>query len=197
MQLSSDRQTTEQKTGFTVIELLIAAGILGILSSIAIPSYNAWLPKTRVNGAARELFTELQLAKMKAISENNDYVITFDSANNMYSIYDDDDNDFATAGAECDELVKAIDIDNRHPGIEYGYVSGKSPSGSAITKAVTFSGSPRRVAFSPTGLANKNGSIYLVPTADISHSRKDRQRVITVLKTGRVRLYRHTGSSWE
>lgn len=197
MKLSSDRRTMKKATGFTVIELLIAAGILGILSSIAIPSYNVWLPKTRVNGAARELFTELQLAKMRAISENNDYVVTFDAANNTYSIYDDDDHDFATAGAEWDELVKTIDIDSRHPGIAYGYVSGKSPSGSAITKAVTFSGLPRRVAFSPTGLANKNGSIYLVPTADTSNSRKDRQRVITVLKTGRVRLYRHTGSSWE
>ena len=197
MRSSSDRRTMKQATGFTVIELLIAVGILGILSSIAIPSYNAWLPKTRVNSAARELFTELQLAKMKAISENNDYVITFDGANNTDRIYDDDDNDFATAGAEWEELVKAVDIDNRHPGISYGYVSGESPSGSVITKAVTFSGSPRRVAFSPTGLANKNGSIYLVPTADTSNSRKDRQRVITILKTGRVRLYRHTGSAWE
>ena len=197
MKLSSGGRIMKQATGFTVIELLIAVGILGILSSIAIPSYNAWLPKTRVNNAARELFTELQLAKMKAITENNDYVITFDSANNTYSIYDDDDNDFATAGAESDELVKAIDIDTKHPGIEYGYVSEKSPNGSVITKAVTFSGSPRRMAFGPTGLANKNGSISLVPTEDTSNSRKDRQRVITVLKTGRVRLYRNTGSCWE
>ena len=187
----------KEPTGFTVTELLIAAGILGILSSIAIPSYNGWLPKTRVNGAIRELFTELQLAKMKAISENNDYVITFDTANNAYSIYDDDDNDFATAGAELDELAKAIDIDNRHPGIAYGYIPGNSPSGSAITKAVTFSGTPPRVTFSPTGLANKKGSIYLLPTVDSSNSRKDRQRAITVLQTGRVRLYRHTGSTWE
>jgi prepilin-type N-terminal cleavage/methylation domain-containing protein len=197
MKLSSDKRTMKQATGFTVIELLIAAGILGILSSIAIPSYNAWLPKTRVNSAARELFAELQLAKMRAISENNDYVITFDTADNTYSIYDDDDNDFATTGTESDELVKAIEIDDRHPGIEYGYIAGNSPSGSAITKTVTFSGTPPRVAFSPTGLANKNGSIYLVPTVDTSNSRKDRQRLITVLKTGRVRLYRHTGSSWE
>lgn len=197
MKISFFRWTRRQATGFTVTELLVAAGILGILSTIAIPSYYTWLPKSRVNGAARELFAEFQLAKMRAISENNDYVMTFDTSNNLYSIYDDNDNNFATAGVESHELVKTVDIDNKHPGVAYGYISGNGPSGSAITKAVTFSGTPPRVAFSPTGLANKNGSVYLVPTADSSNNRKDRQRLITVLRTGRVRLYRHTGSSWD
>ena len=187
----------KQATGFTVAEILITVGILGILSTIAIPTYNAWLPKSRVNGAARELFAEFQLAKMRAISENNDYVITFDTGNNTYSIYDDDDNDFATAGVESAELVKTIDIVNRHSDIGYGYVAGNSPSCSPITKAVTFTGTPPRITFSPTGLANKNGSVYFMPTADSSNSRKDRQRVITVLRTGRVRLYKHTGSTWD
>jgi Tfp pilus assembly protein FimT len=190
-------RTMRQATGFTVSELLVAAGIVGILSTVAIPNYYAWLPKSRVNGAARELFAEFQLAKMRAISENNDYVMTFDTGNNTYSIYDDDDNDFATAGVESDELVKTVDIDTKHANIEYGYIPGNSPSGSVITKAVTFSGTPPRVTFSSTGLANKNGSVYLMPTADSSNSRKDWQRVITVLQTGRVRLYRHTGSRWD
>ncbi len=197
MKICFTRRTTRQATGFTVTELLVAAGILGILSTIAIPSYYAWLPKSRVNGVARELFAEFQLAKMRAISENNDYVMTFDTGNNTYSVYDDDDNDFATAGVESDELVKTVDIDNKHPGIEYGYIPGNGPSGSGITKAVTFSGTPPRVTFTPTGLANKNGSVYLMPKADSSNGRKDRQRLITVLRTGRVRLYRHTGSSWD
>jgi prepilin-type N-terminal cleavage/methylation domain-containing protein len=187
----------KEARGFTVPELVVAAGILGMLSTVAIPNYYAWLPKSRVNGAARELFAEFQLAKMRAISENNNYVMTFDTGNNRYSIYDDNDNDFATAGVESGELVKTVDIDTKHAGIEYGYIPGNSPSGSVITKAVTFSGTPPRVTFNPTGLANKNGSVYLVPKADSSNSRKDRQRVITVLQTGRVRLYRHTGSSWD
>ena len=186
----------KQVMGFTVAEVLVAASILGILSAIAIPSYNAWLPKSRVNGAARELFAECQLAKMRAISENNDYVITFNTGNNSYGIYDDNDCDFATAGAESGELVKTVDVSNKHPGIGYGYIAGKSPSGNVITKAVTFTGTPPRVTFSPTGLASKHGSVYLMPTADSSNGRKDRQRAITVLRTGRVRLYKHTGTAW-
>jgi type IV fimbrial biogenesis protein FimT len=186
----------KQAMGFTLTELMVAVGVLSILTSIAVPSYNFCLLKLRVNDAAREVFAEFQLAKMRAVSENNDYVVVFDTSGNTYSIYDDDDNDFSAAGVESDELVNTVVIHNRHPGIEYGYVPGNSPSGSAITREVTFSGSPPRVTFSPTGLANKNGSVYLMPAADSSGGRKDRQRVITVLKTGRVRLYRHSGSSW-
>lgn len=183
-----------KKDGFTLIELMVTIAIMGILAGIAIPNYNNWLPKSRVNGAARELFTEMQLARMRAISENNNYVITFSTSNNSYSIYDDENND---SNGQSGELVKTIDIDDRYPGIEYGYIAGNNPSGNPITKEVTFSGTPPRVTFKPTGLANKNGAVYLMPAADGANSRKDRQRAIIVIRTGRVRLYRHTGSAWE
>jgi Tfp pilus assembly protein FimT len=186
----------KRESGFTLLGLLSAVVILGILAGIAIPSYQSWLPKSRVNGAARELFSDLQLARMSAISENNDYVITFDTGNNRYSVYDDNDNDFATAGAESGELVKTVDIDDRYQGIGYGYIAGNNPSGNPITSEVMFTGTPPRAIFKPTGLG-KNGSVYLKPTVDTS--RKDRQRAIVVSTVGRVRLTRHTGtgSVWE
>ena len=185
----------KRESGFTLLGLLSAVVILGILAGIAIPNYQSWLPKSRVNGAARALFSDLQLARMSAISENNNYVITFDTGNNRYRIYDDNDNDFATAGAEPGELVKTVDIDDRYQGIGYGYIPGNNPSGGAITGEVTFTGTPPRFIFEPTGLSNKAGSVYLKPTGD--DVRKDRQRAITVSSIGRVKLWRHTGSVWK
>jgi len=178
--------------GFSLAEMLIVLVVGGILSAIAIPAFMAWAPKYRVNGAARQVFSEMMAARAKAISENNDYVVTFNTAGNTYAIHDDDDCD---GTQDAGETVKTIDIGAAYPGIGYGFIDANNPSGDPITGVVTFTGSPRRVTFKSSGLANKNGAVYLKPTEDTT--RRDRQRCITALRTGRVRLYKHTGSAWE
>ena len=188
----------KNKRGFTAIELVVTVAIISIMAAFAIPYIIGMQPTLRVNSAARDLTSELQLAKMKSVSERNNYVITFTTDNNQYSIYDDDDNDFATAGAESSELVKTVDIDAEYTGIQFGYVSGQTnPDGNAIANSVTFSGTPRSVTFRPDGTINgAAGSVYLIPTQDISVSKTTRQRAITVIPTGRVRLFKYSGSSW-
>ena len=179
------------KRGFTLLELIFCIAILGILTAIGIPSYMDYLPRYRANGAIRRLFTELQYAKMKAIADNNDYVVTFDTANNRYNIYNDANNN----GWAADELVKTVDIDEGFPGISFGYVAGSNWNGNAINKSITFTGTPPKVTFSPTGLSNKNGSVYLKPAED--STRKDRSRAVSVVRTGRIRIYKNSGSSWD
>ena len=179
--------------GFTLLELIFCIAILGILAAIGIPSYVEYLPKYRANGAIRRLFTELQYAKMKAIADNNDYIITFDTANNRYRIYKDE-NDDGTPD-DPDELVKTIKLDDGFPDISFGYVAGNNWNGDAITNSITFTGTPPKVTFSPTGLSNKNGSVYLKPAED--STRKDRSRAVSVVRTGRIRIYKNSGSSWD
>jgi len=175
--------------GFTTVELLVSVAVMGIMAAVAIPNFTQWLPKARVNGAARQLYTELQLAKMRAVSENNNYVVVFDKNNNSYSIYDDQDND----GPDNDELVKTVHIGQTYSGIGFGYVAGNDPYGSPIADEVGFSGSPPAVTFVPTGLADKSGTVYLMPSGDTSG---DRQRAVSVLVTGRVKVHSKTGANW-
>ena len=177
--------------GFTLVELIFVIAILGILTAIGIPSYMDYLPRYRSNGAIRRLFTELQSAKMKAIADSNDYVVTFDTTNNRYNIYNDANNN----GWAADELVKTVDIDEGFTGISFGYVAGNNWNGDAITSSITFTGTPPKVAFSPTGLSNKSGSVYLKPAED--STRKDRSRAVSVVRTGRIRIYKNSGSSWD
>ena len=178
--------------GFTLMEMMIVLIIGGVLTAIAIPAFMKWAPKYRVNGAARQVFSEMMAARAKAISEGNDYIVSFDTSNNRFTIHDDDDND---GTQDTGESVRTVDIPAAYPGIEYGYIDANNPSGGAITGAVMFSGTPPRVTFRRSGLANKFGAVYLKPADETS--RRDRQRCITVIQTGRVRMYKHTGSDWE
>jgi prepilin-type N-terminal cleavage/methylation domain-containing protein len=178
------------RSGFTTIELIVAVAVLAIAAAVVSPYVRDWLPAMRATSAARDLVSEMQLARMKAVSERNDYIITFDTTTHQYKIYDDDDND----GAEVSELVKTVDVDAEYSGIQFGYVAGETgTSGSSISSSVTFSGSSE--TFKPNGTATKNGSVYLIPTGDIASSRRERQRAITVIQTGRIKLWKYNGGS--
>ena len=74
---------------FTTVELLITVMIVGILAAFLTPHLGRWLTTVGVDAAARELAAELQLGKMRAISENTRYRISFDPANDTYIVQKD------------------------------------------------------------------------------------------------------------
>jgi len=175
--------------------------VVFILSAVGIPSFKSWFASNRVNGAARRLYADMRYAKMGAIAANRNFVVTFVPATHSYTIYDDlNSNGVGDAGEE----VRSVAIATEYKDIEMGYVASispaplnKDPSGIDITESVTFPGTPKSVIFRPTGLASNSGYVFLKPVDDTT--RKDRQRALSIVTTGRIRLYKHTGTgdTWE
>ena len=66
--------------GFTLMELLAAIGVASILMAIAIPSFLSTLPGLRLTDAARQVATDLQQIRMKAIAQNIPYQISFSTS---------------------------------------------------------------------------------------------------------------------
>jgi type IV fimbrial biogenesis protein FimT len=61
--------------GFTIIELLTAIVILGILVALAVPSFNDLILSTRIKGAASDIYGALALARSEAIKRNGNVTI--------------------------------------------------------------------------------------------------------------------------
>lgn len=72
--------------GFTLVELVVTVAIVGLLITLSMPKIKEWLHGYRLKGAARDLYGNLQLAKMTAVKENQDCTVTFNTGTDQYSV---------------------------------------------------------------------------------------------------------------
>lgn len=57
--------------GFTLVELMIAIAIIGIVSAIAVPNFQQMVSSQRVKSAASDIYGSLQLARSEAMKRNS------------------------------------------------------------------------------------------------------------------------------
>ena len=74
-----------EQAGFTLVELMIAVAIIGIMAAIGIPSFIGIMPRIRLNNNAMVLSNSIALARVRAISKSTDFRIEFDLANDSYT----------------------------------------------------------------------------------------------------------------
>lgn len=176
--------------GFTVIEVVVVMTVIGIMASIAIPSFMKWMPNINLKIAARELYTNMQMAKIQAIKENREWALVFDTADDSYAIWDDPgaDNEWKTAGDN--HVVKTVLLPSYKYEIQFG--NGGAIPNTKVTYAVT-DDDPNKffVRFDPRGFGTA-GYVYLQ-----NENQTDSFAVGTPL-TGTVRLVRWKGgSTWQ
>ena len=81
-----------KEDGFTLVELIATMVILTIVMATAVPNFTAWKTNYQIRAESDRVHMDLLLARMTAIKNNNDVVVTFVSASNSYSILNDTNN---------------------------------------------------------------------------------------------------------
>jgi prepilin-type N-terminal cleavage/methylation domain-containing protein len=66
--------------GLTIIELMTALIIAGVLVTIAAPAFNDMFERRRLEGSANELVIDLQYAKSEAVQRNRNVMLRTDPA---------------------------------------------------------------------------------------------------------------------
>jgi len=94
----------QKRSGFTLIELTVVIALLAILTAVGVPNFLSWLPKYRLKSAARDLYSNLHLAKMTAIRANKDCSVNYYKHPDRYTV---------------DRLNKTIRISDYKSGITF------------------------------------------------------------------------------
>ena len=179
--------------GFTKIEALVVMAIMLILASLARPGFTTWFPNYYLRGAARDLYSNLQLAKAGAIRDRTEWALRFIPGANSYQVWSSGSNGVWDGFSEPhDTLVKTVNLLAYGGGCSYGRggATRKVGENKPIGDTVSYPGD--RVIFNPRGMTTGTlgGYVYL---------QNDRSGCFAVgtWSTGIVVIRKWNGSAWE
>jgi general secretion pathway protein H len=89
--LSSLKSQVSSLKGFTLLELLLVIVLLGILAGLASLQVAPLLSRARLERGARQIATDLQAVKMRAIAQNRSFRVTFRSDTRDYVVDKNED----------------------------------------------------------------------------------------------------------
>jgi len=98
----------QKKAGFTAFELAVSLAIMALIAALVLPPYLQWLRGHRLRGAATNLMGDMEMAKIRAIRENDFVVIRF--AQNSYIIFLDNGKPGGAPGnwiADGESIIKS------------------------------------------------------------------------------------------
>jgi type IV fimbrial biogenesis protein FimT len=190
------QSTKNNSIGFTLIELLVVIAMLAVLGLIAIPAFSAWMPEYRLKQAARELYSNLQRAKMGAVRANESWGVFFvDGANPEYRIYSLGANRSWDLGTGDDQLQNITIKLSDYKGVKYGRaltIPKVSPGDLGTDIKISYKTPDKVVVFTNRGtVENPCGFVYL------SNGKGTCYAVGTPSPAGVVVLRKWNGSTWK
>ncbi len=181
------------ESGVTLIEILVIMVILAALAAAAIPTFAVWLPNYRLKSAARDLYSNFQMAKMGAVNNNSDWAVIFDneisSPNDKYSYSiasGRGDNGVWDVPVGDEPIEKTVELAG-YKGVRFGHGNAGEPAGTTFGDGISYN--PNRTVFNPRGTCEA-GYVYL-------QNEKNTAYAVGTQSSGAILLRKWTGSKWQ
>jgi len=176
--------------GFTLIELITAMVILSIITATALPNFSNWRNNYQIRAESNRVHMDLRLARMTAIKNNNDVVVTFLPASQTYSILNDTNNN---GTADTGESLNSRALENN---VQFGFSGGSitDMDNNSVTETVKM-GPSDIVVFDARGQASVSGVLFLINKYHFSAGSNDQLRGINVIQaTGAAELWKYNAA---
>jgi prepilin-type N-terminal cleavage/methylation domain-containing protein len=192
MTCSTDRLRDER--GISLIEIMVALAIIGIMTSMAMIQIGAVRPGLQADGAMRVVMSQLNSARETAISQRRRVEVKFLQGYWVQVIRHN-----LPAGTT---MLAEVPFEG---GVRFGLAPNvqDTPDGFGNVAPVSF-GAAATVMFNTEGMLVDSGGIpvngtvfLLIPTDNGASFQQGSFRAVTVLgATGRVRGFRWNGGQW-
>jgi Tfp pilus assembly protein FimT len=94
---------TQHEAGFSLVELLVIAGLVAVMAGIAIPEITAGMRRFAVTSASQQVASAIRTARFQAVSQNRTMRVRFNCpAAGQYRIVEVVNGAADTAGNRCD-----------------------------------------------------------------------------------------------
>ncbi len=186
------KKYTRDRSGFSFAELMVVIALIGILSAIALPSFLRGLPEKRLKNAARNLYADMQRARMLAVQQNRSIPVRFNLSGNFYYFDESNKTDPGYEKWDNDEFRRDL---SEAGAVSFGF--GKAtknwdndPLPTSPAPDETASPLNDRITFGSTGTASSR-SVFL------QNENKNVCYAITVTNYGFVNIRMFNGTVWD
>jgi len=183
--------TKQTEHGFTLIELVIVMGLLGVIAGFVAPLIDA--DKFRMDAAGLHVSTALHAAQRNGVLKGHNINLAVDTAASKIYVHSDEDND---GTLQASEDLRVIQLED---GVRFGL--GGAPQRSRGVRAASFtpdgSGRPA-LRFFRNGSASEEGIIYVTSERSVhSHAFPQDTRAIEIERsTGRISCFTYKSLTW-